>query len=170
MRAARLYTPPCRLVGWSVPFLTFLAFLSFLSLRLLPRCPSDLLQHLSAHPHATRVALYPALLRLLLLLLLLLFLLLWDDGGGCCCYCCCLSLLFVSLLSSVFVVFEMSSSSTICRPTELIYSFTSILIETISFIVQRSHLMPFVRLKTPSTNRNQCQTAPQIARLEKKKR
>ena len=44
-----------RLVGWSVgwsvgPLFTFLAFLSFLSLRLLPRCPSDLLQHYSCPP------------------------------------------------------------------------------------------------------------------------
>ena len=36
-----------RLVG---PLFTFSAFLSFLSIRLLPRCPSDFLQHCSCPP------------------------------------------------------------------------------------------------------------------------
>ena len=37
--------------GWSVgPLFTFSAFLSSLSIRLLPRCPSDLLQHYSCPP------------------------------------------------------------------------------------------------------------------------
>ena len=37
-----------RSVGRSVgPLFTFLAFLSFSSIRLLPRCPSELLQHCS---------------------------------------------------------------------------------------------------------------------------
>ena len=51
-------------VGWSVgwlvsPLFTFLAFLSFLSIRLLPRCPSDLLQDCSyppAHDQGSRVS------------------------------------------------------------------------------------------------------------------
>ena len=38
-------------VGWSVgPLFTFSAFLRSLSIRLLPRCPGDLLQHCSCPP------------------------------------------------------------------------------------------------------------------------
>ena len=50
-------------VGWSVrPLFTFLAFLSFLSIR---ACPDALVTFSStgpAHSHATRAAVYPALL------------------------------------------------------------------------------------------------------------
>ena len=55
----------CRLVGWSVgwsvgrsvgPLFTFSAFLSFLSLRLLPRCPSDLLPHCACPPWGSRLS------------------------------------------------------------------------------------------------------------------
>ena len=40
---------------------TFLVFLSFLSIRLLPRCLVTFSSTAPAHPHATRVAVYPAL-------------------------------------------------------------------------------------------------------------
>ena len=53
--ATQLYTLLCRsvgwLFGWSIgPLFTFLSFLSFLRIRLLPRCPGDLLHNCSCPP------------------------------------------------------------------------------------------------------------------------
>ena len=56
--SAHRYVGPS--VGWSVPFLLFRRFLSFFSIQLLPRCPSELSSTAPAHPHATRVAVFPA--------------------------------------------------------------------------------------------------------------
>ena len=60
-RATRLYTPLCPSVGRLVgPHFTFFMFLRSLASPLLPKCSSNSITA-PAHPHATEVAVYPAL-------------------------------------------------------------------------------------------------------------